>query len=142
MFFRLRRHMQHPTPEQRTVFDVANDQKCRAKDTECRKCKRIGHYAKCCNSSGAEKKKSKVKAVEQTSQDTDAYKLEYVYFAGNEGGRDFTIDIEINGKQVEMMIDTGCARTLVPKQWFKENINKAINSVPSLLHLEAENSNV
>ena len=37
--------------------------------------------------------------------------------------RDFTIDVEINGTQVKMMIDTGCARTLVPKQWFKENIN-------------------
>ena len=55
-----------------------------------------------------------MKAVEQTSQDTDAYKLEYVYFASNEGGRNFTINVEINGKQVEMMIDTGCARTLVP----------------------------
>ena len=64
-----------------------------------------------------------MKAVEQTSQDTDAYKLEYVYFASNKGERNFTIDVEINGKQVEMMIDTGCARTLVPKQWFKENIN-------------------
>ena len=94
---------------------LANDQKCRAKDAERRKCKRIGHYAKCCNSFGAEKKESKVKAVEQTSQDTDEYNLEYVYFASIEGGRNFTIDVETNGKQVEMMIDTGCARTLVPK---------------------------
>ena len=56
-----------------------------------------------------------MKAVEQTSQDTDEYNLEYVYFASIEGGRNFTIDVETNGKQVEMMIDTGCARTLVPK---------------------------
>ena len=64
-----------------------------------------------------------MKAVEQTNQDTDEYNLEYVYFASNEGGRNFTINVEINGKQVEMMIDTGCARNLVTKQWFKENIN-------------------
>ena len=54
-----------------------------------------------------------MKAVEQTSQDTDEYNHEYLYFAG----------VEMNGKQLEMIIETGYARTLVPKQWFTENIN-------------------
>ena len=102
---------------------LANDQNCRAKGAECRKCKRIGHYAKCCKSVGSEKMENRVKTVEQTSQDADEYNFEYVYFASNEGGIEFNIDVEINGKQVKMMIDTGCARTLVPKNWFKENID-------------------
>lgn len=45
---------------------LANDDKCRAKDAECRKCKKVGHYAKCCKSSVAEKVDHKVKAVHQT----------------------------------------------------------------------------
>jgi len=107
---------------------LANDEKCRAKDAECRKCKRVGHYAKCCRSSNSGKDNNKeedhqVKVVEQTSQDTDEYNHEYINYACKDGGIDFTIDVEINGKQVDMIIDTGCARTLVPKQWFKENIN-------------------
>ena len=33
------------------------------------------------------------------------------------------IDVEIDGKKVEMIIDTGCARTLVPKQlWVKFSV--------------------
>lgn len=55
-----------------------------------------------------------MKALQQTCQDSDEYHHEYVYFARKEGGLDFTIDVEINGKQVEMIIDTGCARTLSP----------------------------
>ena len=74
---------------------------------ECRKCKKSGNYAKYCRSSGAEKEECKVKAVQQTCQDSDEYHHEYVYFARKEGGLDFTIDVEINGKQVEMIIDTG-----------------------------------
>ena len=42
---------------------LANDDKCRAKGAECRKCKKIGHYAKYCRSSGEEKEVLKVKAV-------------------------------------------------------------------------------
>ena len=49
---------------------MTNDEKSRAKAAECRKCNRIGHYGKCCRSSGAEKGERKVKVVEQTSQDT------------------------------------------------------------------------
>ena len=50
-----------------------------------------------------------MKPVQQTCQDTDEYHHEYVYFASKEGGLDFRIDVEINGKQVEMIINTGCA---------------------------------
>ena len=41
-----------------------------------------------------------LKAVEQTSQDTDEYNPEYVYFARNEGGINFTLDVEMNGKHL------------------------------------------
>ena len=101
---------------------LANDEKCRAKDAECRKCKKIGHYGKCCRSFSSEKEENTVKIVEQTSQDTDKYSHEYVYLTSEEGGIDFTVDVDINGKSLEMIIDTGCARTLIPKQWYSENI--------------------
>ena len=67
-----------------------------------------------------------MKAVQQTCQDTDEYHHEYVYFASKEGGLDFTIDVEINGKPVEMIIDTGCARTLLPERWFRDNIDSPL----------------
>ena len=97
---------------------LANDDKCRAKGAQCKKCKKIGHYAKYCRSSGAEKEERKVKAVQQTCQDTGKYHHECFYFASKEGGRDLKIDVETNGKPVEMIIGTGCAKTLLPKLWF------------------------
>ena len=66
---------------------LANGDKCRAKGAECRKCKKIGHCAKYCRLSGAEKEERKVKAVQQTCQDTDENHHEY--FASKEGGIDF-----------------------------------------------------
>ena len=105
---------------------LANDEKYRAKGAECRKCKKIGLYAKYGRSSGAEKEERKVKAVQQTCQDTVEYHHEYVYYADKDGGLDFKIDVEINGKPVEMIIDTGSARTLLPKCWFRDNINSPL----------------
>ena len=67
-----------------------------------------------------------MKAVEQTFQDTDEYYHEYVYFASKEGGLGVTIDVEMNGKPVEMIIDTSCGRTLLPKRWFKDNIDSLL----------------
>ncbi|XP_068675519.1 uncharacterized protein [Montipora foliosa] len=49
--------------------DLANDDK----GAECRKCKKIGLYAKYCRWSGAEKEDRKVKVVPQTHQHTDEY---------------------------------------------------------------------
>ena len=43
---------------------LANDDKCRAKGAWCRKCKKTGHYANYCRSSGAEKEEHEVKAVQ------------------------------------------------------------------------------
>jgi len=60
---------------------LANDDKCRAKGAEFRRCKKSGHYAKYCRPSGAEKEERKVKAVQQTCQDTDEYQHKYLYFA-------------------------------------------------------------
>ena len=105
---------------------LANDDKCRAKCAECRECKKIGHCAKYCRLSGAEKEERKVKAVQQTCQDTDENHHEYVYFASKEGGINFKIDVEINGKPVEMINDPGCARTLLPKRWFIDNIDSPL----------------
>ena len=73
----------------------ADDHKCRDKSAECWKCRKIGHDAKYCRSSGAEKEERKVKAVQQTCQGTDEYHHEYVYFAIKEGGIYLTIDVEL-----------------------------------------------
>lgn len=39
----------------------------------------------------------------------------------------FETDVEINGELVQMMIYTGCAKTLIPKQWFRDNLNTPLN---------------
>ena len=39
----------------------------------------------------------------------------------------FETDVEISGKLVQMMIDTGCAKTLIPKQRFRDNLNTPLN---------------
>lgn len=48
---------------------------------------------------------------------------EYVYCASKEWVQDFTINVEIIGKPLEIIIDIGRARTLLSKRWFKDNID-------------------
>ena len=105
---------------------LAHDESCRARYAQCRKCKETGHFWKYCRSTEAEKKED-VKFVQPTQQQTDKSNHEYVYYTGNENGEGFEADVEINGKHIKMMIDTGCAKTLIPKQWFKNNLNIPLN---------------
>jgi len=69
-----------------------------------------------------------VKSVgeEQPAKATEWYDHEYVCLTKNEGSVDFTINTEINGKPLQMIIDTGCSRTLIPKEWFEAEINSVL----------------
>ena len=77
---------------------LANDDKCRAKGAEFRKCKKSGHYAKYCRTSGAEKEEREVKAVQQTCQDTDEYQHKYLYFASKKRDSTLRLMLKLMGK--------------------------------------------
>lgn len=100
---------------------LANDDRCKAKDAQCRKCKKTGHFWRYCRSTG--EKKEDIKFVLPGQQEPDKSNNEYVYYASTDKGMGFEADVEINGKPVEMLIDTGCAKTLIPRQWFLDNLN-------------------
>lgn len=104
---------------------LANDEKCKARDAQCRKCKKRGHFWKYCRST--DDKKEDVKFVQPDQLQSDKSTNEYVYYASNDEGAGYHTDVEINGKLIQMMIDTGCAKTLIPKQWFKNNLNTTLN---------------
>ena len=78
---------------------LANDEKYRAKGAECRKCNKIGHYAKYGRSSGAEIEERKVKAVQQTCQDTDEYTTDTFTKLLRKGDSTLRLMLKLMGKQ-------------------------------------------
>lgn len=61
-------------------------------------------------------RKEHVKCIQPMEQQSEKYNPEFVYHASNDSGNDLTIDVDVNGKNLKMMIDIGCAKTLTPNQ--------------------------
>ena len=106
---------------------LANDGRCAAGNAQCRKWKKTGQFWKCCRSTESENKEDVKFPVQPVKQQSDKSNYEYVYYTTNNEGMGFETDVEINGKLVQMMINTGCAKTLIPKQWFRDNLNTPLN---------------
>ena len=105
---------------------LANNERCKARNAQCIKCKKTGHFWKYCRSRESENKED-VKFVQPVQHQSDKSNPEYVLYTTNNEGLGVETDVEINGKLVQMMIDTGCAKTLIPKQWFRNNLNIPLN---------------
>ncbi|XP_066028948.1 uncharacterized protein [Pocillopora verrucosa] len=92
---------------------LANNERCKARNAQCIKCKKTGHFWKYCRSRESENKED-VKFVQPVQHQSDKSNPEYVLYTTNNEGLGVETDVEINGKLVQMMIDTGCAKTLIP----------------------------
>ncbi|XP_070546601.1 uncharacterized protein [Ptychodera flava] len=107
---------------------------CRFKDAECHNCKKTGHIQSACRSKqgkGESKKKfqksksKKVHALEEDSSDSDfVSSLTSVKTLNKQGSQPARVTPRVNGKLINMEIDTGSPISLLSKddydKYFKE----------------------
>ncbi len=108
----------------------ANYMGCKARDKECRKCRKVGHFANVCRS---ESNATTVKQVEPENDNTDnqVYVLTSKCQPYHTG---FYCEIEINDKTCRMLVDTGSPVTLMSFSDYQK-IFKNISLQPSTLEM-------
>ena len=87
---------------------------CPAKGKDCKACGKIGHFARVCRTNPP-----KTESVKHITQDTDD-EYEYVYSVNNQGNKQPpTCKLQIEGKTVDMMIDSGASVNLIDETTFQ-----------------------
>ena len=97
---------------------------CPFKDSECHGCKQVGHIKKMCKN----KNMSKSKSTYYIEKNEDAHgnapvnpNAEYEYtFSVRDSGKipPINVNVLLNNKKLEMELDTGATRTIIPKNIF------------------------
>ena len=95
-------------------------EKCRYKNYTCKKCKKVGHLYAMCNA---------VKYVEETgeavnidrNEDSDPFAMFHVSSPRSEQKYGpLTVEVEIDGKSVNMEVDTGASMTIIPENLYTD----------------------
>ena len=96
---------------------------CRHRDTECNNCKKKGHLARMCrsrtaqnppNQSGKGKNFRKRETHWVTTTDHEHFPDNAILTVGSHGkNRPITVQLELNGQQVLMQVDTGAAVSII-----------------------------
>lgn len=111
--------------------------KCRAEKWECFTCKKKGHVAKMCRSRPKEKRgkpkkynknnHTKVLFTEETSADSSgdsSNDINTIAYAGGRKVEAYKIKMRVQGKLLEMEVDTGAVVTVIPKRLWMKSFKK------------------
>ena len=94
---------------------------CQFKNAECFHCHRKGHLAKCCRvPKNPNKSNNYGKAVNTISVVESAGEYEEIFQINNNKIPPIMINIKINGTPVKMELDTGAARSIMPKAIYEQ----------------------
>ena len=95
-----------------------NSWNCPYRGTQCHKCKRVGHLARACRSSGS-KKETTHRVTEPQEQE---YRLDYIGVLKGINTKRVWIEVELNGIPLKMELDTGASVSLVSKKTWREKL--------------------
>eukprot|EP00731_Ephydatia_muelleri_P000773 Em0001g773a len=84
----------------------------------CHKCKRVGHLARACRSSGS-KKETTHRVTEPQEQE---YRLDYIGVLKGINTKRVWIEVELNGIPLKMELDTGASVSLVSTKTWREKL--------------------
>ena len=104
----------------------AKDLECKARLATCRKCKKVGHFAKVCKTKEEDTNRPKKGNIHQVTKDDD------FAFTLQSSGRDIpTIDIELGGVRLEgVLVDSGSTCNVIDRatwEMLKEKKVKCIS---------------
>lgn len=96
---------------------------CKFKDSVCHSCSKRGHLANICRS---RKDKNGVNLVQNVAnENNDSFDFSIYSIVGDSNEALYTLRIEINGKQLDVVCDTGAPCTFIPFSLYKRlNIGK------------------
>ncbi len=101
---------------------------CPARDADCRKCHRRGHFAKKCKSSGGVNDITKRQM--ETKEERDFVFLGEMYPQENDGWNE---SIKLNGVSTVFKLDTGAAVTAIPSSSFSTQKHGALHPTGKVL---------
>jgi len=123
------RDLKRPTKEcYRCGGQFHDPDKCRYKDEECYKCRKKGHKAsQCLGKRKPEFRKSgkfgNTHHLEATDESGEEECEEYTMFHINAAEREpFRVELQLNGVQTSMELDTGAAATIINEETYKRII--------------------
>eukprot|EP00731_Ephydatia_muelleri_P012858 Em0007g168a len=99
-----------------------NSWNCPYRGTQCHKCKRVGHLARACRSSGS-KKETTHRVTEPQEQE---YRLDYIGVLKGINTKRVWIEVELNGIPLKMELDTGASVSLVSKKTWREKLGSPL----------------
>ena len=113
---------------------IHSEHECKFKDAKCHLCKKKGHIAKTCRNKqdsdikdfakkGSFNKKTNYVEAASSSED----ELYFIYAVGANKTDPYTVNVNVNGKELEMDIDTGASVTV-----FNDNTYKIIKQEAEL----------
>ena len=92
-----------------------NFNNCPAKNEECLRCHRVGHFQSVCR----QKDKKKVRHVRDSDSDDEHVFLGNINEVNDVNSDDWHTELLVDGKNVRFRIDTGADVTVVPDSYFK-----------------------
>jgi predicted aspartyl protease len=109
---------------------------CLFKDKECFFCKKKGHISKVCASKKRSKPLNQIETTTPDRENRDAYhhddevedKVFHIYRTKIQRESPIVVDMEVNGKRIQMELDTGASLTVVGKDEFESKVG--------IVHLE------
>ncbi|XP_016519232.1 uncharacterized protein K02A2.6-like [Poecilia formosa] len=109
----------------------AKNDKCSARNAECRSCKKLGHFAVVCRS----------RVVSEITAPTRNIEINATYFLGGvtdveDSSKAWTVNLPIQGSHIVFKIDSGADTGVIPSETFeklafKPKLRKPINKLES-----------
>ena len=90
---------------------------CPARNKKCTSCGKLNHFARVCRTNPPE-------SAKHVSHEDTAENDEYVYTIG--GDKQPTCHVRIDGKQIEMMVDSGASVDLIDERTFRELYQRTV----------------
>lgn len=94
--------------------------RCWYRNTKCRACAKTGHLEAMCQ----EKKRRPINYVDTSDDDSGASQVYHVVLCAASDKRGYKVSVNIEGKPISMLLDTGAAVTLIPESIYKANFAK------------------
>ena len=87
---------------------------CPARNAECRKCKKRGHFQKVCRAQAQSQSQAGVGVVEESAD------VPFLGAVSRDGDNSWLIRLQLNNKHVQFQIDSGAEVTVIPEKVFSQ----------------------